>query len=724
VVEEFKKVLPEEVRAVSIKKSLPEPEEETGLVMYKSMGSTGTLKAAKTMVEENQSLSPSMEEMKLINEFSVVPQEAHQWMVLRNINVLGLGNEVDVQGDKFSKDAEQDIVDGGPATPVLMDHSHNLNNLPPLGICLSSRMTKEGPRETWGIPLEDYHAPLIKGIKNGTVRSISVGILVDPNHKVCSSCNMSIYSYACPHEPGQVDESGKPVSVTINKVARYLERSVVNVPARMKTAIKSLQQKALEDKATISPPNGGGVTDPEAYRDEPEDNAHECDNAPEAAMMKAKKPYGDVEYADPGYQEDKKPRYPIDTEEHIRAAWNYIHQERNSSEYSSEELSHIKSKIKAAWKREIDSSGPPEQKSLTESINKTLYPDFLKSEFEFSVVKALISNPGLYKGLPLVQVRPEQVKPTQSAVDAEKVAQFVKEGNFDGGMTISRNGDIYMIDGHHRLEAAKSAERPTIWTHNMELPEGAVNSYEAFGTLLNVHASSLRDNLTQNKSSATIINVNTIQDSKSVAKEEKDAVKLNPGSGDADPSKYEDVSTKASAEEDECMKSEEDDECVKAHKEPDGDEGVGGEDRDGDNDTKKITNEDSDPTSVKLGKSEDKDPTSVKLGKSVEASLSPETNLTIKSLVASNKEAVEKVNKLVAAVEAQKSIQADQSKLIGELAKMVESISKAVEAAASTSAEELVEKVLEIQNKAVEVNKATQPANTLDSFIMANWAQQ
>ncbi|MGH7049085.1 MAG: DUF6582 domain-containing protein, partial [Acetobacteraceae bacterium] len=51
-----------------------------------------------------------------------------------------------------------------------------------------------------------------------------------------------------------------------------------------------------------------------------------------------KKPYGDVEYADPGYQKDKQKRYPIDTEEHIRAAWNYIHQGRNAEKYSAEQV--------------------------------------------------------------------------------------------------------------------------------------------------------------------------------------------------------------------------------------------------------------------------------------------------------------------------------------------------------------------------------------------------
>lgn len=83
-----------------------------------------------------------------------------------------------------------------------------------------------------------------------------------------------------------------------------------------------------------------------------------------------KEPYGDVEYADPGYQSDKKKRYPINTEEHIRAAWNYINKERDSNEYTSEQLSKIKHKIINAWKRKIDSEGPP---SAEKALLKNLY---------------------------------------------------------------------------------------------------------------------------------------------------------------------------------------------------------------------------------------------------------------------------------------------------------------------------------------------------------------
>ena len=71
------------------------------------------------------------------------------------------------------------------------------------------------------------------------------------------------------------------------------------------------------------------------------------------------KPYGDVEYADPGYQEDGKKRYPIDTEAHIQSAWSYIGQAKNAAKYTAEELKKIKAKVVSAWKKKIDPKGPP-----------------------------------------------------------------------------------------------------------------------------------------------------------------------------------------------------------------------------------------------------------------------------------------------------------------------------------------------------------------------------
>jgi HK97 family phage major capsid protein/HK97 family phage prohead protease len=63
------------------------------------------------------------------------------------------------------------------------------------------------------------------------------------------------------------------------------------------------------------------------------------------------KPYGNVEYADPGYQADGKKRYPLDTDEHVTAAWGYINQKDNAAKYSSGDLAKVKGKIKAAMKK-------------------------------------------------------------------------------------------------------------------------------------------------------------------------------------------------------------------------------------------------------------------------------------------------------------------------------------------------------------------------------------
>lgn len=61
-----------------------------------------------------------------------------------------------------------------------------------------------------------------------------------------------------------------------------------------------------------------------------------------------KKPYGDVAYADPGYQADGKKRYPLDSEDHCKAAWSYISQKANAAKYTAPQLAKVKARIKSA----------------------------------------------------------------------------------------------------------------------------------------------------------------------------------------------------------------------------------------------------------------------------------------------------------------------------------------------------------------------------------------
>lgn len=64
------------------------------------------------------------------------------------------------------------------------------------------------------------------------------------------------------------------------------------------------------------------------------------------AVLRADKPYGDVAYADP-----KDGKYPIDTKEHVKAAWSYINMPKNQKGYTPGELAAIKGKIRAAAKK-------------------------------------------------------------------------------------------------------------------------------------------------------------------------------------------------------------------------------------------------------------------------------------------------------------------------------------------------------------------------------------
>lgn len=55
--------------------------------------------------------------------------------------------------------------------------------------------------------------------------------------------------------------------------------------------------------------------------------------------------YGHVEFADPVNK-----KYPIDTAEHVRAAWSYINRKDNAVKYHAKEVETIKNRIKHAAK--------------------------------------------------------------------------------------------------------------------------------------------------------------------------------------------------------------------------------------------------------------------------------------------------------------------------------------------------------------------------------------
>ncbi|MEP7294378.1 MAG: DUF6582 domain-containing protein [Chloroflexota bacterium] len=72
----------------------------------------------------------------------------------------------------------------------------------------------------------------------------------------------------------------------------------------------------------------------------------EIDKRKDVNPKEGKKKYGDVTFAD-----SKNNKYPIDTDEHIRAAWRYINHKDNADKYDRDEVKTIKSRIKRAAKK-------------------------------------------------------------------------------------------------------------------------------------------------------------------------------------------------------------------------------------------------------------------------------------------------------------------------------------------------------------------------------------
>ncbi len=84
----------------------------------------------------------------------------------------------------------------------------------------------------------------------------------------------------------------------------------------------------------------------------------------------ANEPYGpssEAHYADPGYQEDGKKRYPLDTEDHCRSAWSFINKADNADRYTPDQLKAIKKRIMAAGKEYgVEFADQPMSRSQTD----------------------------------------------------------------------------------------------------------------------------------------------------------------------------------------------------------------------------------------------------------------------------------------------------------------------------------------------------------------------
>lgn len=117
-------------------------------------------------------------------------------------------------------------------------------------------------------------------------------------------------------------------------------------------------------------------------------------------MTDKKEPYGDVKYADMGYRDGTK-RYPIDTEEHCRAAWAYINMPKNAAKYDAKELKAIKARIIKAGKEYGVEFHDANAEMAAESVSLGDPAVLLASVAPLAPPAAWFANPNLKAPTPL-----------------------------------------------------------------------------------------------------------------------------------------------------------------------------------------------------------------------------------------------------------------------------------------------------------------------------------
>ncbi|WP_198391122.1 DUF6582 domain-containing protein [Burkholderia ubonensis] len=207
-----------------------------------------------------------------------------------------------------------------------------------------------------------------------------------------------------------------------------------------------------------------------------------------------KKPYGDVKYAD-----EKNSKYPIDTEEHIRAAWSYINKEKNAAEYSADELKTVKDRIIAAWKDKIDKDGPPSaadkwaEPVLTKAGKPVIVsPDNLTLAARLALHKGMYSVSTLANLLASIHYLQQSSAREEAAEgDGSTMPDDLKEWLARGGelltaMVAEEVAELTDEDGNvdapcvYYFECAAAAEN----LHKAAAATGIANMHEAFEKLL------------------------------------------------------------------------------------------------------------------------------------------------------------------------------------------------------------------------------------------------
>jgi hypothetical protein len=144
-------------------------------------------------------------------------------------------------------------------------------------------------------------------------------------------------------QPAQEHEDADPGRLLVVAAAAGLEEACLLLSgAELSSCPPEVLQAAALVYASAGSLEGLGLSLDESWVE-----ATALDTTALALAGDSAKPYGDVPYADPGYQKDGKKRYPLD-KDHIRAALAYFSKPSNREPYSSDQVKAIWGRIKSA----------------------------------------------------------------------------------------------------------------------------------------------------------------------------------------------------------------------------------------------------------------------------------------------------------------------------------------------------------------------------------------
>lgn len=199
-----------------------------------------------------------------------------------------------------------------------------------------------------------------------------------------------------------------------------------------------LEEKSAYDDVLVVKADEGRDEDDEEITEEA---MSKREDVSPADKKRAEKEYGDVKYAD-----EKNKKYPIDTEEHIRAAWNYIGQKRNQAKYSASEVASIKKKIAAAWRSKIDKAGPP---SASQS----------KSEAIMDTENEVLENEPVVEE---EQVAEEEIEKEDEEVEEEKpvvkASKVEKSAVMEAAIGVAKQVEALAKEGHYGNSALENVQ--------------------------------------------------------------------------------------------------------------------------------------------------------------------------------------------------------------------------------------------------------------------------